>query len=453
VKTSLGTKLGLAAAALVGAALVPLYGDPRVSSVSHPEWGRMLLEGLDLAEALPRTSPASLVFSVLSWKTNLTQTAERYVHADGVALEREPQRLLRAVADPGEAAYALAVARAGDYRVRVRLTGGTQQPAVVELARAGRDERGYEFSVRPPQVTGWVDAGVAHLAPGAWTASVSMPLGAALESIEIAPPCLSPIEPFGGWRSPKVTDTVDLAVTVIQALELESELPPGDTPIDIPARDFRPQDPQTLTVAQAVDGYVVAGGTRGIKVDVSAEAPEKGLYTLSFFGLRGEGQRWAADGCHKVIVCSAPEPERVPGWHVLGTLDLAAGRHLFTIALGPGATIERLRLERRKQAGEDYLATLRRLGFDPGPDGPVTRQKAEEAIDFLRRRRLERPTPDCGDWDLPPYGEVTTADGGYPGGGGPPPPPPPPPGNPGGGSPPNTPPGVPPQNPASPVLP
>lgn len=449
MKPGQALKWGVGAVALMAAALVPLYGDPRVSRVSHPEWARMLLEGLDLAEALPRASPASLVFSVLSWKTNLTQGAEGYVRADGVELVRDPQQLLRAVADPGEAAYALAVARAGDYRVRVRLGGGTTAPAVVELARAGDDERAYEFSVRPPQETGWVDAGVAHLAPGAWTASVSMPQGAALQSIEIAPPCLSPIEPLGGWKSPQVTDTVDLSVTVVKALDLESELPPGDTPIDIPAHDFRSEEP--LNVARPIDGYVVAGGERGLRVEVSAEAPEAGLYTLSFFGLRGQGQRWSADGCHKIVVCSEPEPRRVPGWHVLGTLDMAAGRHLFTIALGPGATIERLRLERRKQAGEDYVATLRRLGFDPGPEGPVTRQKAEDAIDFLRQRRYERPTPDCGDWDLPPHGDVITAESQYA-----PPPVPlphPPPGNPGGGPLPNAPPGVPPQGPASPVLP
>lgn len=452
-----GVKAGLGAAALAGAALVPLYGDPRVSRVSHAEWARMMLEGLDLAGSLPRTSPASMVFSVLSWKTNLMQSAEHYLRAEGVEPVRDPRHGLRSVADPGEAAYALAVARAGDYRVRLRLSGAAEAPAVVELARAGETARAYEFSLRPPAVTNWVDAGVAHLAPGAWTASVSMPLGTTLESIEITPPCLSPIEPLGGWRAPKVTDSVDLAVTLIRALELESELPPGDTPIDVPAAQFRSQDPQALSVSTAtsVDAYQVSGGTHGLRVEVSVEVPERGLYTLSFFGLRGDGQRWSADGCHKVIVCALAERDRTADWHALGTLELAAGRHLFTVSLGPGATLERLRLVRRKDSGEDYVATLRRLGFDPGPDGPVTRAKAEEAIDFLRRRRNERPTPDCGDWDLLPPG-VTYADaGGGPGGGlpGPPPPAPPAPGVPGTGPPPLTPPGVPPQDPASPDQP
>jgi aminocarboxymuconate-semialdehyde decarboxylase len=97
---------------------------------------------------------------------------------------------------------------------------------------------------------------------------------------------------------------------------------------------------------------------------------------------------------------------------------------------------------------------LRRLGFDPGPEGPITREKAEEALDFLKKRRVERPTPDCGDWDLPSGDPGSGQD--YEGGGGP--------GGPGGGGgsgsggpgggpPPVTPPGVPPQDPASPVLP
>lgn len=440
---------------LAAAALVPLYGDPRVSRVSHTEWARMLLEGLDLADALPRSTPASMVFGVLSWKANLMQDAGRYVRADGVETVGEPRRQVRAVADPGETGYALAVARAGDYRIRVKLAGATDAVATVGLERAGDTAKSHEFSVRAPAAAEWVDAGVAHLAAGSWTASVSMPAGTLLDAIEIAPPCLNPIEPLDGWRAPQVTDDVDLAVTVLKALDLESELPPGDVPIDIPARDFHAADTQVLDAAQALDGYTLVAGARGMRVEVSVDVPERGLYTLSFFGRRGDGQRWLADGCHKVIVCSADERDTVPAWHALATLSVTSGRHIFTLALGPGATLERLRLLRLKESGEDYVSTLRRLGGDPGPQGPITRATAEEAIDFLRRQRRERPTPDCGDWDLTLPGVlVADAGGGFPA------PPSQPvagapgvPGNAGAGTPPNAPPAVPPQLPPSPVEP
>lgn len=443
---------GLGVAVIAAAVLVPLYGDPRVSHVSHAEWARMLLEGLDLGAALPRSTPASTVFSVLSWKSNLTQDGGSYVRADGVELVGERRRQVRAVAPQGETAYALAVARAGDYRIRVRLSGATDTSATVELARAGETSRAYEFSVRPPTATGWVDVGEAHLGAGSWTVSVSMPAGTLLDSIEIAPPCINPIEPLPGWRAPQVTDDVDLAVTLLKALDLESELPPGEAPIDIPAGDFRSLD--ATTAAVALDRFTLVAGPRGLRADVSVEVPERGLYSLAFFGRRGEGQRWGADGCHKVIVCGVDERDATPDWHTLGTLVLGAGRHFFNVGLGRGSTLERLRLVRHKQAGDDYVATLRRLGFDPGPAGPITRAKAEEAIEFLGRHRRERPTPECGDWDLSaPNALVADAGGTFPG---PPPPvpgPPPPPGNPGSGPPPNTPPGVPPQRPPSPDRP
>src|SRR5205807_704781 len=74
---------------------------------------------------------------------------------------------------------------------------------------------------------GWVDAGRVHLDPGAYTASVLLPRGTALEHVEVAPPCLSPIEPPGGWKAADVLLSEDAAVTIVQALDRESELPPA----------------------------------------------------------------------------------------------------------------------------------------------------------------------------------------------------------------------------------
>ena len=40
-----------------------------------------------------------------------------------------------------------------------------------------------------------------------------------LDYIEFAPPCLSPIEPYGGWQATALALNEDVAVTVIQALD------------------------------------------------------------------------------------------------------------------------------------------------------------------------------------------------------------------------------------------
>jgi hypothetical protein len=107
------------------------------------------------------------------------------------------------------------------------------------------------------------------------------------------------------------------------------------------------------------------------------------------------------------------------------TAEFTSGRHYFTVNLAAGAVVERLRLERKKDSPADYLATIRRIGFDPGPDGPITRDKAVDAMRFIEGRRKEVLAGPCG--DVPPL--------------------------PSGDQPPLAPPVIPPQQPASPVVP
>jgi hypothetical protein len=76
---------------------------------------------------------------------------------------------------------------------------------------------------------------------------------------------------------------------------------------------------------------------------------------------------------------------------------LAAGRHTLVLSLADGASFERLRLERKKSSAGDYVATMRRLGFDPGPQGPVARGRALDAMRFVREQRRTLMSSMCGD--------------------------------------------------------
>ena len=49
--------------------------------------------------------------------------------------------------------------------------------------------------------------------------------------------------------------------------------------------------------------------------------------------------------------------------------------------------MQRIRVERKKNAAADYLAAARRLGLDLGAEGPITREKAVEAMRFIQGRR------------------------------------------------------------------
>lgn len=380
--------LGLAAVVAV-AVMVPLYGDPRSGTVEHGEWARMLLRALDMERAVTERSPDAQLFSILSWKNSLAFKADAYLRGEGVdVVGATGARKVLATARTGEVAYPLAVVKGGDYRFRVRMAGDPAVPASAEITSLGEARSTATFTLVPAPSTSWVDAGAAHLDPGAYTASIQLPAGASLDNVEVAPPCTDAIEPPGGWRSRAITQTEEAAVTAVKALDLESELPSAERAIDVSS-----------------DAMSWTGEIRGRQATAFLELPAAGLYTVSVLGTAGGGQSWKADACRKAVWCpdatvaATPAPEAA--WHVLMTAPFGSGRHFFSAILGPGAAVQRLRAERKKDSAADYVATLRRLGFDVGPSGPIPRPHAVEAMNFIERRRTEMRGA-CGDILAPP---------------------------------------------------
>jgi hypothetical protein len=303
---------------------------------------------------------------------------------------------------------------------------------------------------------GWVFGGSTHLDPGAYVAQFLLPPGCTLSQVEIAPPCVNSIEPAGGWKPTAVTTTRDLAVTALKAIDVEHELPPASIPIEITGDQFQVEAPagaiEERAKAEGLDAMTLRATRSGLRAIVAVELPEPGLYSVTAFVSPGAGQRWLADGCRKAVVC----PGQGAGWRPILSQTFAAGRHTLILTLGDGATVERVRFEKKKSGPLDYVATLKRLGFDPGPDGPVTRGRALDAMRFVREQRRGLLASLCGDQVLveetPTTLPTRVAGGATPGTPGQPPtqpigPPEPPIG------PPIGPPLLPPQPPATPVTP
>jgi hypothetical protein len=82
------------------------------------------------------------------------------------------------------------------------------------------------------------------------------------------------------------------------------------------------------------------------------------------------------------------------------TATFTPGRHFFNVTLGQGASVQRLRAEPKKDSPADYVATLKKLGFDVGPSGPISRAHAIDAMHFIEQRHIELSGV-CGDI-LPP---------------------------------------------------
>ena len=455
-----GFGLGLTAAGVTALALLPLYGDPRPSPVTHPEWARMILRAMDLLDNLPLADQASQVFSTLSWKNSLSYRADHYQKGEGVTVVGDdPSRRVQASAAVGEVSYPVAIARGGDYRVRLLLAGSPSAAAETEIRAFGEDKPQKVFTVPVAETAAWADAGHVHLDPGSYSATVLLPKGTTLEYLELAPPCLNPIEPLGGWKPAAVATTGDVAVTVLKALDLEYELPPSDTAIDIPASDIKAEGGSAVLdasygVVPGLAGLWLKAGPKGLDASVFLDLTESGLYSVSVFGVTGGGMRFTADSCKKSVLCADASPTAGPRWRQVFSGEFSGGRHFLTVNLGRGAAVQRVRVERKKDAAASYLATVRRLGLDLGPDAPISREKAVEAMRFIKGRRGLDPLTLCRDiLEREPLlvavagsGQPTTP----PGGPGPGPGPGQPPLTP---IPPISPPIIPPQEIASPTLP
>jgi hypothetical protein len=362
----------------------------------------MLLRALDLLDGTPMADQASQVFSTLSWKNSLSYRADRFQKGEGVVVLGEGKdRRVEASAEVAEVVYPLAVARGGDYRVRMLAGGGASLPAETEIRAVGDKAPHKTLSLPLSPEAGWADVGSVHLDPGAYTATVLLPKGGNLQFLEVAPPCLNPIEPMGGWKATATATTADVAVTALKAMDLEYELAPADSAIEVTAANIKAEGALALDASYGLEpgleGIWLRAGASGLEASVVLDLPETGLYSVSVFGVTGGGQRWAADSCRKSVLCPEPASADGPRWRQVFSGEFGAGRHFFTVTLGRGAAIQRVRLERKRDAARDYLAALARLGLDLGPEGPVTRDKAVEAMRFIRDRKGVESQQFCRD--------------------------------------------------------
>jgi len=406
--------LGIVAALSV-VALVPLYGDPRRSPVTHAEWARMMMRSLNFEDSLQNIDNADDIFVDLAWKGQRNLVASDFKRGTGVT---KRGGFVDSAGGNGEVAYNLPIIRSGDYNIRLRIKGAPETPFQVEIRKDGHTDAVATY--RPtgsgdeyvPADLGWMS-----LEPGNHTISVMLPPGASLESIEISPPCLSPVEPKGGWRAGALTTDEDLATTMLQALEMESELPPADDAIEFRAGGFEILAPESRMSegGNQADDFQLNATFEGLHAIVYADIPVEGLYSVSALTTSGEGQTWIADSCHRADVC--PAAYTAPKWRTLLTSEFNVGRHSFEVLLANGATVGRIRLQRLKTAPEDYVAALERMGFRVGSKGPISRDKAREAMEWLRDRWKQKLTEDPACVVQTPLGRLAAGSPGQAAGG------------------------------------
>ena len=191
----------------------------------------------------------------------------------------------------------------------------------------------------------------------------------------LAPPCLNPIEPLGGWKATALATTGDVAVTLLKGIDLEHELPPSDSAIEVEAEEIKAEGGMALDASYGpVPGlagvWLQAPGPRDSTLPRSWTCPRTGCMRSRSSASAGGGLRFTADACRKAVICPEPATADGPRWRQVFAGEFAAGRHFLTVNLGQGAAVQRIRVERKKDKAADYVATVRRLGLDLGPRRP-----------------------------------------------------------------------------------
>ena len=297
------------------------------------------------------------------------------------------------VADGGiaELSYPVSVVQRGDYKMRMKVKGDPAAPVSVELAPTDEVEAVKSFPVVPPDDLGLGGGGLHLLTPGSYSAKVLLPPGSQLDKLEVSPPCVNAIEPPGGWQPDAVAKTSDAAVTMLKALDAEDKLPPSELPIEVTGESFETDGRLARDAGERGKprpALAARGARAACRPSSSWTCPRPGCTRsrASDAGRRPElDRRFLPQG----VVCgsTASSDADQPAWkQALMTAELTAGRHVFTVTLGRGAGVERLRLQGRKTAPEDYVAAVRELGFEPGPDGSDHAREGES-------RRCSSPPP------------------------------------------------------------
>jgi len=375
---------------------VPLFGDPRTTPVTHPLWARLLLRALDMDAAVRASAQASQVFDTLAWRNSLAYPADRFLSArDALVRTQAGGALVTAGPIPAEVTYAVAVVQAGQYQLRARLAGEPGLQATAEIVPLEGGAVLEAFTLPLPGASGWVFGGWARLAPGAYGARFLLPPGCTLGRVEIAPPCLNPIEPPGGWLPDAVTTRADLAVSALRAMDREDELPPWASPVELEGDVFRVEAPLALVAAGAragLEAMTLRAGRGGLRGIASVDLPEPGLYVVSALIAPGAGQRWLVDACRSAGVCPGGH---LSAWRTILSQTFSAGHHTLEVTLGDGASVQAVRFERKKSRPADYVAALERLGFHAGPEGAVSRATALDAAHFVREQRRAALASEC----------------------------------------------------------
>jgi len=312
------------------------------AELTQREWLEQLTDSLGWNYGLPDDPEENDYIALLSGERDLLLEAEvHHRRSDRVAVKRQTNQ--GAYSGTGwvsgrRESVTLHLDFLVPHNGRYRLSTATRLPGVkIELA----DQ---EFVASAGELLTAEELGAVNLLAGPTSAVISLPADAGIDYLRLQAPPRPTVAPLNGWQPEQPLTPADLALTMLQALELLSVLPPGGEVMSFEAEANAP-GPGMKKVADRhlgvpSGGHWVRAGGQPTEWQISVSVPRAGCYQLFLQGAGDAAIRVSAKGTLEQQLRFGPAlAERS-----LGDVCLAAGAVILDFELPQWAGIDKLEL-------------------------------------------------------------------------------------------------------------
>ncbi|MDP3938260.1 MAG: hypothetical protein Q8R92_09000 [Deltaproteobacteria bacterium] len=376
-----------------------LLGAERASAgpITQAAWARLLVDAMGLSEAVDPSGQDDA--ALMEFLSGTPAPAIRVWAASAKPFPAEAQSV------PADGGDGKAGVRAGNETASGRYLVRIPQPGIYALRFTGAGElqrwRMDENEVRLGRPSGTMESlgaekekgdllGYFLLSAGDHEVTVEIPLGGALGRFELLRQPFPHVLPPGGWHPGEALTFGVKAVTMVQAMQLEHELP--DISKWRVQREGERYDADPLPGQQTnegtrdkpSEGALVKGAGSGSRMLYRVEVPQPGTYTLlARVTGAGGGRLLLNDSVERAW--RAPDPSDRLVWNDLATLPLGGGAQGLDVRLDAGAGLDVLRLIYRDPSPEASLMLLEDLGFhESDPEAVVSMAAAMDNTENAR---------------------------------------------------------------------
>jgi len=336
-------------------------------ALTQRDWMIALVDGLGRSFGLPDSPQPEDYLNILQGKRSLRFEAETVRSADDEVstlafLNYGPfsgSGWLLGASRPTEVHLRFILPLDGRYRLSIaaRLPGHKVKVGAQSFTADGDQQK---FSK--------VDVGEVDLTAGLQEVIVTLPPGGALDYLELAAPNLPPIAPDGGWQPDAALTWDALALTTVQALRLEKELPLTDRSLTVEAESLTETGGARVVedahLGRPSGGRWLRTAAQAAKIGVPLDIAQGGFYDidLTVIGARSD---LLINGHQSLAIEGKPYLDTVTTPPVF----LPKGANRLEVTLPPGGGLDRIVVKARQS---DLPALAAALGLTVAGDAPTS---------------------------------------------------------------------------------